>query len=652
MDGPTAGGLAALMARRAQRDLLRFITCGSVDDGKSTLLGRLLVDAGQVPSDTLARAEAASRRWGTRGDETDLALLLDGLHSEREQGITIDVAYRYFSTPERQFICADTPGHAQYTRNMATAASTADLAVVLIDATKGVLPQTRRHAAIAAVMGVGTFVAAVNKMDLVDFDEAVFADHASRFSDALDRLGVHGDVVAIPLCAVTGDNVVRASERAPWYSGPTLLGALESARPGHGADDDRHAAERFRFPVQYVIHPGPGFRGYAGTIESGSLTRGAEVLVLPSRTRTRVARIVTADGDLDVASAPSSVTVTLEDDLDVARGDMLAHPTSAPSVTNAVDADLVWLGERPVRAGAGYVVKLATRSTVAVVNAVEDRLDLDALERQPVDELALNEIGGCSLSFTERVVVDPYRQYRATGSFVLIDRLSNATVAAGMVRRIGRTADSPRATNLTWQTTQVTRSQRAAQKGQRPTVLWFTGLSGAGKSTIASALEQRLFMRGHHCYVLDGDNVRFGLNRDLGFDEDGRIENIRRVAEVAKLMADAGLIVMTAFISPFRGDRQLARDLFEPGEFIEVFVDTPLEVAEHRDVKGLYAKARKGLITNFTGIDSPYERPEAPEVHLVTPQVDATDASNDQSDLLARHVETIIDELARRGRID
>ena len=647
-------------------DLLRFISCGSVDDGKSTLLGRLLVDAGQVASDTLSGLDSLSRRWGTNGQEPDLALLLDGLSSERQQGITIDVAYRYFATGVRRFICADTPGHAQYTRNMATAASTAQLAVVLVDATKGVVTQTRRHAAIAACMGVERFVLAVNKMDLVDFAEASFAACATEFASVLRSLGVEREPLALPVSALAGDNVVLRSTRTPWYGGPALLEALETvvvsdevepsdvygAAAGAAGHSAAHPAshERFRFPVQLVIHPDPSFRGYAGTVASGSVATGDEVLVLPSRKRSRVASIVTMDGDLAAASTGQAVVLTMTDQIDVARGDMLASPIGAPSVTTAVQADLVWFAEQPLLRGTALLVKFATKSAVAVVKSIDDRFDTETLGRGPATQLALNEIGSCLLSFSEPLAVDQYRQFKGTGSFILIDKLTNATVAAGMVTRVARRSDAQRATNVVWQHTSVRKEDRAAHKGQLPTVLWFTGLSGAGKSTIANALDQRLFRLGHHSYLLDGDNLRLGLNKDLGFDDADRIENIRRIAEVAKLFVDAGLIVMTAFISPFRSDRQLARELFAPDEFIEVFVDTPLEVAEGRDVKGLYAKARSGQIKNFTGIDSPYERPDAPEVHLRTPSLIEVTAEAQEAQV-ATSVETLIDELVRRGRI-
>ena len=670
IDAAPAGQVDGAGDAPGTRDLLRFIACGSVDDGKSTLLGRLLVDSGQVATDTLTNLAGLSRRWGTTGSEPDLALLFDGLSSEREQGITIDVAYRFFATPARRFICADAPGHAQYTRNMATAASTAQVAVVLVDAGKGVLAQTRRHAAIAAVMGIQHFILAVNKMDTVGFAEPRFRAIADEFTTVLGALNVARAPLAIPVSALAGDNVVVGSARTPWYQGPTLLAALEAVAAGgdataeeqtagflDAADDSRRAHDRFRFPVQYVIHQNSDFRGYAGTVAAGSVTAGDEVLVLPSRKRSRVAGIVTMDGDLAKASARQSVVLTLADQLDVARGDMLATPTAAPSVTTAVQAEVVWFAEEPLVPGALLHAQFASKSASVVVAGIDDRLDTEALTRSPATALALNEIGTCSLTFTEPLAVDLYSRFRVTGSFILIDKLSNATVAACMVTRIVRPTDAPRATNVVWQKTQVRKEHRAAQKGQLPTVLWFTGLSGAGKSTVANALEQRLYQLGHHSYLLDGDNVRLGLNKDLGFDDADRIENIRRVAEVAKLFVDAGLIVMTAFISPFRSDRQLARGLFAPGEFIEVFVDTPLEVAERRDVKGLYAKARSGQIKNFTGIDSPYERPDAPEVHLRTSSLaeDAAagglGAAATDTGQVAHGVETIIAALVERGRL-
>ncbi|HZJ09970.1 MAG TPA: sulfate adenylyltransferase subunit CysN [Trueperaceae bacterium] len=633
---PRAGmDMAAYVERYAGRDLLRFITCGSVDDGKSTLMGRLLYDAELLNDDSIAAVVADSGRWGTTGEAPDLALLVDGLQSEREQGITIDVAYRYFATDKRKFIMADTPGHEQYTRNMATGASTAELAVILIDARKGVLVQTRRHTAIVSMLGIRQLLVAVNKMDLVDFDEQRFNTIREDFQAVLDKLGNGHQVEFVPISALAGDNVVTPSQRTPWYTGPTLLSHLETV-----AVDKLAKGEDFRFPVQFVNRPSHDFRGYAGTVTAGAVQVGDEVMVLPSRTRSRVKSIISLGENPQRAEAPQAVTITLEDERDIARGDVLAHSNAAPTVTDTVDANVVWLHDRALEPGRLYDVKLATKSTQALVQRIDHRLDVNTFEKVPAEALALNEIGRCRLTFTSPVAVDLYQAFPVTGSFILIDRLTNATVGAGMVTGTARKSDAAKATNVVWQQTQVTRVERAAQKHQEPAVLWFTGLSGAGKSTIANALEQRLVGLGHHTYLLDGDNVRHGLNKDLTFSDDDRVENIRRIGEVAKLFVDAGLIVMTAFISPFRSDRQMVRELFGTDEFIEVFVDTSLEVAEQRDVKGLYAKARTGQITNFTGIDSPYERPERAEMHVDTLKVSVEEA-----------VERLVIELRGRGKL-
>ena len=631
----SSGQAAELHAQNEGRELLRFITCGSVDDGKSTLMGRLLYDADLLHDDSLAAVVADSGRWGTTGERPDLALLVDGLQSEREQGITIDVAYRYFSTPKRKFIMADTPGHEQYTRNMATGASTADLAVILVDARKGVLVQTRRHTAIVSMLGIDNLLVAVNKMDLVEYDEGRFAKIRDDLGAVLDKLGNGQSVEFVPISALEGDNVVTPSTRMPWYQGPTLLSHLETVAIGQ-----RAKGEDFRFPVQSVIRPSHDFRGYSGTVTAGTVNVGDEVMVLPSRTRSRVKSIIVMNENPQRAETPQAVTITLEDERDIARGDLLAHPNAAPSVTDTVDADVVWLHDRALEPGRLYDVKVATKSTQALVQRIDYRLDIETLEKVPATELALNEIGRCRLTFTSPVAVDLYRTFPTTGSFILIDRISNATVGAGMITGTARRSEVARATNVVWQQTQVTRVERAAQKHQEPAVLWFTGLSGAGKSTIANALEQRLVALGQHTYLLDGDNVRHGLNRDLTFSDEDRVENIRRIGEVAKLLVDAGLIVMTAFISPFRSDRQMVRELFGPDEFIEVFVDTSLEVAEQRDVKGLYAKARTGQIVNFTGIDSPYERPERAELHIDTVEVGIDEAA-----------ERLVMELRRRGKL-
>ena len=614
-DVSTSAELATYLRRHESRGLLRLITCGSVDDGKSTLIGRLLYDSQAVFEDHLSSLADDSARWGTTGASPDLALLLDGLQAERKQGITIDVAYKYFDTGRRKLVIADTPGHEQYTRNMATAASTADLAVLIVDATKGATAQTRRHSAIAQLMGIRHLVIAVNKMDLVGFDRARFESVRDGYLGSLGALAERLSIAFVPVSALHGDNVVHRSDRTPWYEGPSLLEHLETVE----ARSPR-APGRLRFPVQYVIRPDPTFRGYAGTVAAGEVRVGDDVLVLPSKRRTRVKRIVTwggeAGGGTEEALEGDAVTLVLEDELDVTRGDVLAHPNDAPSVTDAVEANLIWLDEQPLVPGKAYDAKVGTRLTQATVRAPLHRVDIDTFAELPDAALRLNEIGRAQVSFSSPVAVDPYAASPRTGSFVLIDPITHATAAAGMVLRSAREGREVRATNVTWHESKVTKALRARLKEQTPCCLWFTGLSGAGKSTIANALEHRLASMGYHTYLLDGDNLRHGLNKDLGFSDEDRIENIRRVGEVARLFVDAGLIVITAFISPFRSDRQMARDLFDAGEFLEVFVDTPIEVAERRDPKGLYAKARAGLLKNFTGIDSPYERPEEAEVVL------------------------------------
>lgn len=631
--------VVSYLQRHEEKDLLRLITCGSVDDGKSTLIGRLLYDSHTVYEDQIAAVASDSARWGTTGQAPDLALLVDGLQAEREQRITIDVAYRYLNTDKRKFIIADTPGHEQYTRNMATGASTAELAVILVDATKGVVTQTKRHTAIVHLLGVRHLTLVVNKMDLVGFDQGSFDAIRRDFARLVSEFAGDHSVTAIPVSALRGDNVVEASTVTPWYEGPTLLGHLETV--------DAHREDglgRFRFPVQYVSRPNRDFRGYSGTVASGAVRVGDEIMVLPSRKRSRVRRIVTYDGfngdEPRVATKHQAVTLTLEDELDVTRGDLIAHANDTPSVTDLVDAHVVWMHDEPLTLGKLYDVKAGPKTTQAMIRHVQHRLDIDTLKTEPAETLELNAIGRCRLVFTAPVAVDPYEDIAETGSFVMIDRISNATVAAGMVIKSAREPKDVRATNVVWHESKVTRDVRAALKQQTPCVLWLTGLSGAGKSTIANALEQRLAALGHHTYLLDGDNVRHGLNKDLGFSDEDRVENIRRIGEVAKLFVDAGLIVVTAFISPFRSDRQMARELFEEGQFIEVFVDTPLEVAERRDPKGLYAKARTGLIKNFTGIDSPYERPVDPEVVLDT-----------VSDDVAASVDGLVSELVVRGAI-
>ena len=607
-----AKDIQSYLIQHEHKELLRFLTCGSVDDGKSTLIGRLLHDSKTVYEDQLAAVSADSGKFGTTGEEPDLALLVDGLQSEREQGITIDVAYRYFSTDKRKFIIADTPGHEQYTRNTVTGASTADLAVILIDARKGVLTQTKRHSFIVSLLNIRQVIVAVNKMDLMDYRQAVF-DEIRRdyeaFAERLELLNLH----FVPISALKGDNVVEVSHHMPWYKGGTLMGLLETVdiAAERGVDD-------MRFPVQYVNRPHAGFRGYCGTVASGTVHKGDEVMVLPSRKTSRVTSIIMYDGGLERAVSPQAITLTLEDELDISRGDMLVHPDSAPSVGRGLDAHLVWMSETPMLPGKPYDLKLGPKTTRGTVERIHHRININTLESQEAGELGLNEIALCRLTLAESAPFDAYRALPHTGSFILIDRLTNATVGAGMIHKGVATTRSDRAANVTRHEHRVGKALRANQKGQKPCVLWFTGLSGSGKSTLSNALEGRLFEMGYHSYLLDGDNVRHGLNKDLGFSDEDRVENIRRIGELAKLFVDAGLIVLTAFISPFRSDREMVRALVDAEEFIEIHVNAPLEVCERRDPKGLYAKARQGQIANFTGIDSPYEPPMKPEITLYT----------------------------------
>jgi bifunctional enzyme CysN/CysC len=599
--------IAAYLQRHESGDLLRFITCGSVDDGKSTLIGRLLHDTKLLFDDQLAALAADSRRHGTQGERIDFALLVDGLSAEREQGITIDVAYRFFSTQRRKFIVADCPGHEQYTRNMATGASTADLAVVLVDARKGLLTQTRRHSYIVSLLGIRHVLLAVNKMDLVDYDQATFDAIAAEYGLLASQLGI-AHVQAIPLSALEGDNVLRRSDAMAWYDGPTLLEHLESV--------DTHRDGRdigFRLPVQWVARPDQHFRGFAGTVAAGEVAPGDGVIALPSGRRSRIVRIVTADGDLARAVRGQAVTLTLADELDISRGDVLASGQRPPQVADQFAAHVLWLGEQPLLPGRPYWLKLGTATVSASVTEIKHKVDVNTQEPLAAKHLELNEVGYCNLHLDRAIPFEAYADNRALGGFILIDRQSNATVAAGTIDFALR-----RAGNIHWQHVDVDKQSRARIKAQQPRCLWFTGLSGAGKSTIANLVEKRLLAMGHHTYLLDGDNVRHGLNKDLGFTDEDRVENIRRVAEVARLMVDAGLIVLVSFISPFRAERRMARAMFAPGEFLEVFVDTPLGVAERRDAKGLYAKARAGQIRNFTGIDSPYEVPENADITLDT----------------------------------
>jgi bifunctional enzyme CysN/CysC len=591
---------------------LRLLTCGSVDDGKSTLIGRLLHDAGLIPDDQLAALAQASQKYGTTGEALDFALLLDGLEAEREQGITIDVAHRYFATANRAFVVADTPGHEQYTRNMATGAANADLALLLVDARKGLTTQTQRHATIVSLLGIRHVVLAINKMDLVAFDQQTSEAIEAAFRRFCATLSFKS-IVPIPLCARAGDNVVAASERTPWYRGPTLLAYLESVDIADG-----RAEEPFRMPVQWVNRPHADFRGYSGTIAAGAISPGDPVMIGASHRVARVARIVTAAGDLDRAAAGDAVTLTLDTELDIARGDVIATPQHPPQLADQIAAQLIWMHEESLLPGRSYVMKIGAQQVSATVTALKYVLDVNTLAHNAARTLALNQVGFCNLSTTTPIVFDTYADNRETGGFILIDRYSNATVAAGMIAFALR-----RASTIPLQATAVSTTARAALKRQRPAVLWFTGLSGAGKSTIANLVEAKLHARGVHTTMLDGDNVRHGLNRDLGFTAADRVENIRRVGEVAKLMTDAGLIVLCAFISPFRAERQMVRELLEPGRFLEIFVDTPLAQCMARDPKGLYRRALAGEIKNFTGIDQSYEAPDAPELRLHAGETDA-----------------------------
>jgi bifunctional enzyme CysN/CysC len=615
--------ITSWLAVQERKELLRFITCGSVDDGKSTLIGRLLFETQQVFDDQLAALQADSKRHGTQGDEMDFALLVDGLSAEREQGITIDVAYRYFASNKRKFIVADTPGHEQYTRNMVTGASTADLAMLLVDARKGVLTQTRRHSYLAKLVGIRRFVLAVNKMDLVDYDEGAFDAIAADYRAFADSIGIT-DWVAIPVSGLKGDNVTGRSQVMPWYDGPSVLEHLDTV-PIDAAED---AAKPLRMPVQWVNRPNQDFRGFAGQIASGHVTPGDEVRILPSGRVTRIDRIVTAGGDLDTAVGGQSVTLTFADEVDCSRGDVIVAAADPPEAADRFETTIVWMDEHELLPGRGYWLKLGTQMVTATVQHPKYQINVNTLEHLAAPTLPLNAIGVAEIATDREIVFEPYAvegssPNRVLGGFILIDKLTNATVACGMLHFALR-----RAHNIHRQHLDISRETHAALKGQRPAVLWFTGLSGAGKSTIANLVEAKLVARGRHTFLLDGDNVRHGLNRDLGFTEADRIENIRRVGEVARLMTDAGLIVLTAFISPFRAEREMVRGMLPDGEFIEIFVDTPLEEAEKRDAKGLYAKARAGELKNFTGIDSPYEVPDDAEIHIDTTKLSAEAAAD------------------------
>ena len=611
-----AEDIEAYLTAHQHKSLLRFITCGSVDDGKSTLIGRLLYDSKMIFEDQLSALESDSRKVGTQGGEIDFALLVDGLAAEREQGITIDVAYRFFSTETCKFIVADTPGHEQYTRNMVTGASTADAAVILIDARKGVLTQTRRHSYLVQLLGIRHVALAVNKMDLVGWDKATFDAIVADYAEFARKIGLE-TFTAIPISGLRGDNITSQSSDSAWYSGSHLMQWLESLEV-----EDNLRSRPFRMPVQWVNRPNLDFRGFSGQIAAGTVRPGDRVKVLPSGRESSVARIVTLPGDLDSAVAGQSVTLTLADEVDISRGDILAAAQDPLPVANQFEATVVWMDDHALSPGRPYLLKIGPRTVTASVTDIKHRVNVNTLEENAAKRLELNEIGVCNINLDQALPFEAYGENRDLGGFILIDRLSNRTVGAGLIRFALRRSD-----NIHWQHTDVDKAARSALKSQKGRVVWLTGLSGAGKSTIANLVEKRLHANGRHTYLLDGDNVRHGLNKDLGFTEEDRVENIRRIAEVAKLMVDAGLIVVTAFISPFRAERQLARELLAENEFVEVHVDTPISVAEARDVKGLYAKARSGVLKNFTGVDSPYEAPDKPEIRIDTTSTSAVEAA-------------------------
>ncbi len=600
-----ADDIDAYLLAHEHKSMLRFITCGSVDDGKSTLIGRLLYDSKLVFEDHLAALEADSKKVGTQGGDIDFALLVDGLAAEREQGITIDVAYRFFSTERRKFVVADTPGHEQYTRNMVTGASTAELAVILIDARKGVLTQTRRHSYLVSLLGIRHIVLAINKLDLVDYSEEVFRRIEDAYRSFAKEIGLER-IMTIPISALRGDNITEPSSNTPWYSGPTLIDHLESIEI---ADDTR--SRPFRMPVQWVNRPDLDFRGFSGCIAGGTVRPGDRIRVLPSGLESTVSRIVTYDADLAEAVAGQSVTLTLADEIDLSRGDVVAAASRPPGVADQFEAHVIWMAEEELLPGRPYLLKIGTRTVAATIERPKYKVNVNTLEHTAARTLGLNEIGVCNIHLDRPIPFDSYRDNRDTGGFILVDRYTNNTVAAGLLNFALRRAD-----NIHWQAVEVDKQARAAIKHQRPALIWFTGLSGSGKSTIANLVERELHHLGRHTYLLDGDNIRHGLNKDLGFTDVDRVENIRRTAETAKLLLDAGIIVLASFISPFRAERQMTRELLEEGEFVEVFVDCPLDVAETRDRKGLYAKARRGELVHFTGIDSPYEPPDSPEIHL------------------------------------
>ena len=621
-----AKDIDSYLAAHEQKELLRFITCGSVDDGKSTLIGRMLYESQMLFDDHLAALEADSKKVGTQGGEIEFALLVDGLAAEREQGITIDVAYRFFSTDKRKYIVADTPGHEEYTRNMATGASTADVAIILVDASQGVLTQTRRHSFIVSMVGVKKIILAVNKLDLVDYSQDVFNSILADYHSFADEALSLEEITAIPISALKGDNIVAQSENTPWYNGPSIMEYLEKVEVSSSAQ-----SRSFRMPVQWVNRPNREFRGFTGLIGSGTISTGDRIRVLPSGRESHVEKIVTYDGDLELAGAGRSVTLTLKDEIDISRGDIIASADNPCSSADQFQAHILWMDESAMMPGRQYLFKSNSQNTSMTLGRLKFRIDVNTLEELPANVLDMNEIGVCNISLSNRIAFDSYEDDPVMGGFIIVDRMTNNTVGMGLIDFALRRAD-----NIHWQSMDVTKSSRAEQKSQQPRLIWFTGLSGSGKSSIANILEKKLQAMGRHTITLDGDNVRHGLNRDLGFTKADRVENIRRVGETSKLMVDAGLICITSFISPFSSEREMVRNLMLEGEFVEVFVDTPLEVCEQRDVKGLYAKARTGELPNFTGISSPYDAPLNPEVRIDTTLVSAEEAADQIIDYLSR----------------
>ena len=618
--------IESYLAAHEQKELLRFITCGSVDDGKSTLIGRMLYESHMLFDDHLAALEADSKKVGTQEGEIDFALLVDGLAAEREQGITIDVAYRFFSTDKRKYIVADTPGHEEYTRNMATGASTADVAIILVDASQGVLTQTRRHSFIVSMVGVKRIILAVNKLDLVDYSEEVFNQIKSDYANFANEALTLEEITAIPISALKGDNIVESSENTPWYDGQSIMEYLETVEVAASSQ-----SRPFRMPVQWVNRPNREFRGFAGLIGSGCISAGDKIRVLPSGTESTVARIVTYDGDLELAGAGRSVTLTLTDEIDISRGDIITSADSPCSSADQFQARILWMNDSAMMPGRQYLFKSNSQTSPMTLGRLKHRIDVNTLEELPAKVLDMNEIGVCNISLSSRIAFDAYDDDPVMGGFVIVDRMTNNTVGMGLIDFALRRAD-----NIHWQSMDVTKQSRAEQKSQRPRLIWFTGLSGSGKSSIANILEKKLQAMGRHTITLDGDNIRHGLNRDLGFTKADRVENIRRVGETSKLMVEAGLICISSFISPFASEREMVRAMLDEGEFVEVFVDTPLEVCEQRDVKGLYAKARAGELPNFTGISSPYEAPQDPELRIDTTALSAEEAAEQIIDYLSR----------------